>query len=60
MPDLTPDVAEMLLQLTVCALVVYLVGCFVRFFWQTRRQPVRDDAPTGDQPWVTPTPRHRD
>lgn len=54
--ELTPDVAEMLLQLTLCAFVVYVVGCLARFFWLTRRQPVRPDAPTGDEPWITPHP----
>jgi hypothetical protein len=56
--DVTPAVAEMALQLAVCAFAAYLLGCVVRHFWQTRRQPVRRDAPTGEQPWITPTPRH--
>lgn len=56
-PDLTPDVAETLLQLAVCALIIYLIGCVVRYFWQTRRIPIRRDAPTDDTPWVTPRPR---
>jgi hypothetical protein len=37
-----------------CAIgFAFVVVC--RRYWVTRRQPVRDDAPTGDKPWMRPS-----
>ena len=43
-------------EVAIVVLTVYTLGIVVRHFWRTRRQPVRDDAPTGG-PWVRPRPR---
>jgi hypothetical protein len=46
-------------ELAVSAMAILTFWLLIRHFWATRRQPIRGHAPTGAEPWVTPTPRHR-
>ena len=42
---------------TVCVLFGAFLGWMfnvIRSLWTDRKQPVRQDAPTGDKPWLRP------
>jgi hypothetical protein len=49
----------MIVEIVSCVLIVAGLVTIVRYYWVTRRQPVRDDSPTSG-PWVPPDPFWKD
>jgi hypothetical protein len=41
-------------EIAACIVIVASIAIATRYYWITRRQPVRKDAPV-DGPWVAPT-----